>query len=304
MYCWRQLGYDRLQMRTTRAFFAALEDDLPVLFVYIGWANTYDGTEAITGRHGYLKEHPRDNGEARAFLEENGRYHCVIGFGQSLTPVHVVFVAEAPGTWTKKIVGVYANAAVEYEEGTWARAQTDTAFLIPVAMRPELSAEWPGSQGMRRWAKRDNGASHPKLFQEFGRLKSMLPRIAIKKVAPDRTFDQTFAGMEAQEGAVQRRLQTHRRREAKLRIAKIQQALKSGGGRLVCEVPKCGFDFFKRYGPLGYGYAHVHHLLPLASAGARGTKTTLDDLAVVCANCHAMIHKDGENRDLADLIPE
>ncbi len=36
----------------------ALNEKLPVLFAYIGWAPTYDGTEPISGGHGYLKEHP------------------------------------------------------------------------------------------------------------------------------------------------------------------------------------------------------------------------------------------------------
>jgi len=41
----------------------------------------------------------------------------------------------------------------------------------------------------------------------------------------------------------------HRKREGELRRKKISQALSQG--RLVCEVPQCGFDFEKRYGELG-----------------------------------------------------
>jgi hypothetical protein len=49
------------------------------------------------------------------------------------------------------------------------------------------------------------------------------------------------------------------------------------------------------------GYAHVHHLRPLSEA--RGSVTTrLEDLAIVCANCHAIIHRDGACRPLDGLI--
>jgi len=94
----------------------------------------------------------------------------------------------------------------------------------------------------------------------------------------------------------------HRHREAQLRRAKIQDCLDRNGGRLVCEVPNCRFDFFDRYGALGKGYAQVHHLLPLSNSPPEGRKTQLKDLAIVCANCHVMIHIGGECRPLGNLI--
>jgi predicted HNH restriction endonuclease len=95
---------------------------------------------------------------------------------------------------------------------------------------------------------------------------------------------------------------SHRRREYKLREAKIKEALKSNSGRLLCEVPGCGFDFVERYGVLGEGFAHVHHLAPLGGAPDDGFAVTLQDLAIVCPNCHAMIHRGGKCRPLEPLI--
>ena len=43
-------------------------------------------------------------------------------------------------------------------------------------------------------------------------------------------------------------------------------------------------------------------LQPLSETGP--TDTLLEDLAVVCANCHAMIHRGGECRPIASLISE
>lgn len=52
----------------------------------------------------------------------------------------------------------------------------------------------------------------------------------------------------------------------------------------------CGFEFEKAYGELGAGYAEVHHMIPLAEAATRRTDPGTD-LAVLCANCHRMVHR-------------
>ena len=104
------------------------------------------------------------------------------------------------------------------------------------------------------------------------------------------------------EGEIWEAIVQHRRREQRLRSAKIADVLRtSPNGRLRCEVPRCGFDFEAVYGSTGAGYAHVHHLKPLASRTAP-ERTRLADLAVVCANCHAMIHRFGASRPLKGLL--
>ena len=60
------------------------------------------------------------------------------------------------------------------------------------------------------------------------------------------------------------------------------------GGRLFCEI--CGFDFFSIYGSIGEDYIEVHHKKPISKM-KEGEKTNLKDVAVVCANCHRMIHR-------------
>jgi len=59
-------------------------------------------------------------------------------------------------------------------------------------------------------------------------------------------------------------------------------------GSLACEA--CGFDFGREFTP-SVEYAEVHHVLPLADVvGSRPTR--LEDLAVLCANCHRVAHLD------------
>jgi hypothetical protein len=64
----------------------------------------------------------------------------------------------------------------------------------------------------------------------------------------------------------------------------------------ICEA--CGFLFSDFYGDIGRDYIIAHHLNPIAS-GSR--KSTLDDIALVCANCHAMIHSRTPPVGLTDM---
>lgn len=81
----------------------------------------------------------------------------------------------------------------------------------------------------------------------------------------------------------------HRRRERSPSVTKKKKrAVLEASGVLACEV--CGFDFKQRYGVLGEGFAECHHTISLSSlGGARATQ--LKDLAIVCANCHRIIHR-------------
>jgi 5-methylcytosine-specific restriction enzyme A len=80
----------------------------------------------------------------------------------------------------------------------------------------------------------------------------------------------------------------HVRRERNRTLIRRKKAeVLSSTGTLACEV--CAFDFGDRYGEHGRGYAECHHRLPLSQAGP--SRTRLKDLAIVCANCHRMLHR-------------
>jgi 5-methylcytosine-specific restriction protein A len=44
------------------------------------------------------------------------------------------------------------------------------------------------------------------------------------------------------------------------------------------------------YGELGEGFAECHHRTPLGELTGK-TRTRLADLAIVCANCHRILHR-------------
>ncbi len=123
-------------------------------------------------------------------------------------------------------------------------------------------------------------------------------RQAVRAMAHDPDTDGSFFGVEGEVVQVLRSLPL---RDRKLREGKIAHALKAGGGRLICEVPGCAFDFEAVYGRLGRHFAHVHHLKQFG--GTKGTRVTSErDLKIVCANCHAMVHRYGECRRIERLI--
>lgn len=71
-----------------------------------------------------------------------------------------------------------------------------------------------------------------------------------------------------------------------IRIAKLNRLKETG--KLECEV--CTFDFTSRYGELGEGFIEAHHTLPVSQMGDNH-KTKPEDLALVCSNCHRMLHR-------------
>ncbi|MFH8437027.1 HNH endonuclease [Streptomyces sp. NPDC018007] len=109
-----------------------------------------------------------------------------------------------------------------------------------------------------------------------GELQSFAP-------TEDEEFGDDFS---APEGRLLMRRHRARERNKGLRKKKIASVLQRGG-QLACEA--CGFDFEKVYGDRGTGYIECHHVLPLHVAGEGRTK--LSDLAIICANCHRMIHR-------------
>ena len=58
-----------------------------------------------------------------------------------------------------------------------------------------------------------------------------------------------------------------------------------------CKCQCCGLDFEDRYGEIGKGFIHVHHLKLISEIGNKYEVDPIKDLIPLCPNCHAMIHK-------------
>jgi hypothetical protein len=92
----------------------------------------------------------------------------------------------------------------------------------------------------------------------------------------------------SKEGAVRLALHKVRERNPKLRRKAIESFLEKNN-RLFCEI--CKFSFEDTYGEIGKGFIEVHHLRPI-SEYEENEITQIDDLRLVCSNCHRIIHRD------------
>ena len=99
------------------------------------------------------------------------------------------------------------------------------------------------------------------------------------------------------EGEIIYKLHKLRERDSKLTESKKKLVLKNTG-KLECEV--CDFDFYEKYGDLGKGFIECHHIKQL-STYISNQKTLVEDLALVCSNCHRMLHRNIEDMSIKNL---
>jgi 5-methylcytosine-specific restriction protein A len=91
---------------------------------------------------------------------------------------------------------------------------------------------------------------------------------------------------EALEGTLVTRLHRARERSRKL-VENKKRHVRHATGVLRCEA--CNFNFVEAYGAFGTSFIECHHRKPVSEL-VHERRTRLEDLALVCANCHRMIH--------------
>lgn len=113
----------------------------------------------------------------------------------------------------------------------------------------------------------------------------------------DQADDESYAAAYGYEGKPIMRLHQSRERDPKIIKQKKDQVF-SKTGKLECEI--CSMDFEETYGKHGRGFAECHHKNPL-SLRDKNEETSLCDLAIVCSNCHRMLHRKRQWLTLNDL---
>lgn len=89
------------------------------------------------------------------------------------------------------------------------------------------------------------------------------------------------------EGALSLKQHLARERNAKL-VTRAKELRLQEQGELRCDV--CNFSFKEFYGEAGEGFIEAHHLIPISQL-TNSSPTKLNEIALVCSNCHRMIHK-------------
>jgi 5-methylcytosine-specific restriction endonuclease McrA len=106
--------------------------------------------------------------------------------------------------------------------------------------------------------------------------------VRVLESEPAVTVDVDIHSIAATEG--HRRLVQHLDRE---RNQTLVRKKKKHAASLDCEV--CGFSFGRIYDRIASDYCEVHQLSPLSEV-EQPTQTRMEDLAILCANCHRVVH--------------
>ena len=108
--------------------------------------------------------------------------------------------------------------------------------------------------------------------------------------APDKKFsdlcdeDDESAFPEGRE-----RYSLHRQLERDPKISNLAKRQRlDTTGELRCDI--CTFSFHEKYGSHGFGYIEAHHTIPISEIKGE-YKTKISDIALVCSNCHRMLHR-------------
>lgn len=280
---------------------------MKILFCNIGWMQKYNGIKGDSIERGGSYNKNKTGHEVCNFSAIRGNvYGYVQPTGQikieklgakkedeCISGVTVVWTA-GPETGGTAVVGWYKNATVyrEYQalptqtklqkdngvNGYRVMALASDATLLPPEERTLLipRAVKGGIGQSNVWY-----ADSPESKKHVARVLKLIDKGFLDEL-PD--VDRYLSGKEGNP-----RLVTHLKRERNPALvkAKKKEVLKKAG-KLCCEV--CTFDFKKTYGEIGEGFCEVHHLKQLSKADGI-VETELEDLAVVCSNCHRIIHK-------------
>jgi 5-methylcytosine-specific restriction protein A len=279
---------------------------MPLIFCNVGWMRDYNGNDGDEiERGGKYNQHSighevcnfSDNeGTLYGYVQPTGSIKIEkLGAGKKedfVSGVTVVWTA-GPEKGGTVVVGWYKDATVYRDAQTIAKpnelqkkngvssyrikAPADKAKLLPVGQRELIIPRAvKGGIGQSNVWFADKEESQKIVESVVALIDGNMPTL------PD--VDQNQSILEGNP-----RLVAHLRRERSSAIVKAKkEATLQATGKLCCEA--CGFDFKDVYGELGDGFCEVHHIQPLSKADGV-VKTELKDLAIVCSNCHRVIHR-------------
>jgi 5-methylcytosine-specific restriction protein A len=184
----------------------------------------------------------------------------------------------------RELSGILRTAGLHSTAGRPPNFRTPDSIVMKLMNFRSLDPSFRG-RGLSAGSAADR-AVWAEFAEDAGRTERTAASIRAALSAGDTRGDELDVDAEASEGRVLTRLHLSRERNTRLKEKKKAAVLKLKG-ELTCEV--CDFSFEKVYGERGAGFIECHHVVPLSEL-APGNKTKLNDLALVCANCHRMIH--------------
>ena len=118
-------------------------------------------------------------------------------------------------------------------------------------------------------------------------------------VVEKKDMDETQDDISYPEGKEKFKLHIQKERNTRL-IRDAKKRFKEKNGRLFCEI--CGIDFYETYGEIGKDFIEAHHNKQKISDMDGECVTKIEDLLMLCPNCHSMVHRLGKyNLEISQL---
>ncbi len=146
-----------------------------------------------------------------------------------------------------------------------------------------------GKVGLWRTSKEDKSvwSDYSNSFKELNQIANAIVKNIDQIPTAPTTNENSNDVAVASEGRLLSRIHKTRERNKALVNKKKRLAIQKNK-TIACEA--CGFDYSTVYGAIGENYIEAHHNKPLHTL-LPDTETTLNDLTLLCANCHRIIHR-------------
>ncbi len=155
------------------------------------------------------------------------------------------------------------------------------------ALKSKLIITWHGPKSFARWAH--SSRSNFRILKGGDLIRKYGRTLQTRSVAAGGTSVGQPEEDEAAFPEGRELFLKHRERE---RSSTVNQRAKrlfvEKHGRFFCEA--CGFDFEKVYGELGRGFIEAHHTIAVSTL-SENSETRVSDIAMLCPNCHRMVHR-------------
>ena len=162
-----------------------------------------------------------------------------------------------------------------------------TSIDLAATSSSELAAFYEAGNIYARYYSSDHIPTDDQLISDFREMLRLYELLSYNENIPTTLSQREQDELHIPKGIEDLRvLREHKRVD---RNAALSKAAKKVHGH-TCQV--CGFNFEESYGQLGKEFIEAHHLVPISDL--KGKRVELDprkDFAVLCSNCHSMIHR-------------
>jgi len=278
---------------------------MTMLLCRIGWAEKYEIGAKLEGEMEFVKDNETGFEEYDFKIANDGYFYGYFpvregnrlatrklgGDDDHAEGVTLVFCARKPGADNQCVVGWYENATI-YSKGQ-DRPQTPhrkgcfrATSLIAIQLPPDTRTLQVPHWGQINYLFIDG---HEKLASLRSEIYQLINGSESRPIEPETSTDES------------KRLSRHFKIERSGQRSKLVKELKG----YKCEA--CGFQAESTadlgINELRKAALEAHHLAPLADLKLNSTRKLdlVKDFAVLCANCHRMIHKTDDVSDIENL---